>query len=113
MLINSQKPLLDTKLSWLIKNILSNCFHCKRQNKPFKTPFISGIPKGRLANNCKPFSHTGVDFFGPINVKLSSKTRANSATEKPYGALFTCLTTKPIHGEVCNDFSFIDRFIFI
>ena len=62
----------------LIKNILSNCFHCKRENKPFKTPFMSDIPKERLANNCKPFSHTAVDFFGPISVKLSRKTRANS-----------------------------------
>ena len=36
----------------LIKNILSICFHCKRQNKPFKTPFIFDIHKERLANNC-------------------------------------------------------------
>ena len=94
----------------LIKNIFSNCFHCKRENKPFKTPFMSDIPKERLANNCKPFSHTGVDFFGPISVKLSRKTRANSATAKRYGALFTCLTTRAIHIEVCNDLS-TDPFI--
>ena len=47
----------------LIKNILLNCFHCKRQNKPFKTAFMSNIPKERLANKHKPFSRTGVDFF--------------------------------------------------
>ena len=66
---------------------------------------MSDIPKERLANNCKPFSHTAVDSFGPINVKLSRKTKANSATEKRYGALFTCLATKTIHIKVCNDLS--------
>ena len=71
---------------------------------------MSDIPKERLENNCKPFSHTGVDFFGPISVKLSRKTRANSATAKGYGALFTCLTTRAIHIEVCNDLS-TDSFI--
>ena len=43
---------------------------------------MSDIPKGRLANNCKPFSHSGVDFFGPIKIKLSRKTRANSPKAK-------------------------------
>ena len=70
----------------LIKNILSNCFLCKKQNKPFKMPCMSDIPKERLVNNCKPFSNTGVYFFGPINVKLSRKIRANSVTAKHYGA---------------------------
>ena len=77
---NSQIP----NCGGLIKNILLNYFHCKRQNKPFKTPFMSDIPDEKLANNCKPFSHTGVDFFSPINVKVSRKTRANSATAKRY-----------------------------
>ena len=53
---------------------------------------MSDIPKERLATNCKTFSYTGVDFSGPINVKLYRKTRANSATAKRCGALFTCLT---------------------
>ena len=56
------------------------------------------------------FSHIGVDFFGPINVKLSRKTTANSAAAKRYGALFTCLTARAIRIEVCNDLS-TDSFI--
>ena len=71
---------------------------------------MSDIPKESLANNCKPFRHTGVDFFGPINVKLFRKIRTNSATAKHYGALFTCLNTSPMHIEVCNDL-YTDSFI--
>ena len=44
-----------------------------------------------------------MDFFGTINVKLSRKARANSATAKHYGILLRCLTTRAIHIELCND----------
>ena len=66
---------------------------------------MSNTPKEILANNCKSFSHTGVDFFRPINLKLSRKTRANTATAKRYSALFSFSTTRVIHIEVCNDLS--------
>ena len=35
---------------------------------------MSGLPKERLDAYEKPFYDTGIDFFGPIVVKLSKKT---------------------------------------
>ena len=66
---------------------------------------MSDLPKERLSFNEQPFTHTGIDYFGPINVKLTRKTRSNQATHKRYGALFTCLTTRAVHLELASDLS--------
>ena len=49
---------------------------------------MADVPKERLVAYKHPFSHTSVDYFGPMEVGLS-RNRMN----KRYGALFTCLTT--------------------
>ena len=94
-----------TKGKKLAKSIIQNCFICKRQNAKPKAPMMPNLPKERLSFNEQPFTHTGIDYFGPINVKLTRKTRSNQATHKRYGALFTCLTTRAVHLELASDLS--------
>ena len=55
-------------------------------------------------------SFSKIDFFGPILVKLSNKTRANKAKAKRYGVIFTCMTTREVHLEIAGDLS-SDSFI--
>ena len=66
---------------------------------------MSDLTKERLLFNEQPFTHTGIDYFGPINVKLTRKLRWKQATRKPYGVLFTCLTTCAVHLELASDLS--------
>ena len=52
-----------------------------------------------------PFSFTGVDYFGSVTVKPGYRTRSLSGHSKRYVCLFTCLTFRAIHLELCEDMS--------
>ena len=47
--------------------------------------------------------HTGIDYFGPLFVKSSRKTRSNQPISKWYGAALTCLASRPLHTELAGD----------
>ena len=90
--------------------VLKNCSSCKRRSAKPQQPFMSNIPIDRIAVNEKPFSNTGVDYFGPIIIKLNKRTRSTQPTAKRYGVLFTCLTTRGVHLELATDIT-TDAFI--
>ncbi|CAK1600556.1 unnamed protein product [Parnassius mnemosyne] len=59
----------------------------------------------------RPFLRSGVDFAGPINIRVS-KGRGNKSY-KGFIGLFICIVTKAIHLEVVSDLtaeSFIAAF---
>ena len=61
--------------------ILFDYLYFQRERiKPQKT-FMSELPKERSEAYEKLFCNTGIDFFGPITLKLSRKTRANQAMD--------------------------------
>lgn len=57
---------------------------------------MASLPAGRLAYKIRPFSHCGVGYFGPMQVKIGRRR------EKRWGVLFTCLTTRAIHLEIAS-----------
>lgn len=60
-----------------------------------------GALPGPRVNPSRPFSHTGIDYAGPIQIRMS-KGRGNRST-KGYIAIFVCLTTKAMHLEAVTD----------
>ena len=58
---------------------------------------MASLLKERLALCEPPFIHTGLDYFGPIKVKRGR------VTEKRWGCIFTCLTTRAVHLELAGD----------
>ena len=87
-----------------VRKIINDCLHCKRRRAKPNVPLMASLPKERLALCETPFTNTGVDYFGPMNVKRGR------VTEKRWGCLFTCLTTRAVHLELAGDLS-TDSFI--
>ena len=79
-----------------LRFIIHNCLFCKLRRAKPKNPLMGSLPAGRLAYKQRPFSHCGVDYFGPMLVKIGRRR------EKRWGVLFTCLTTRAIHLELAH-----------
>lgn len=83
----------------VVATALRCCMRCRRQTAvPFKAPPMPQLPSPRVTISA-PFTHIGVDLFGPFNVWQGS------VVVKVYGAIFTCLTVRAVHIEVLEDLS--------
>ena len=81
---------LRARLRWLAQK----CITCiLRRGKP-QNPLMADLPLSRIAFGLRPFTHCGVDYFGPMWVKIGRRR------EKRWGALFTCMSTRAIHLEI-------------
>nr|XP_049697737.1 uncharacterized protein LOC126054893 [Helicoverpa armigera] len=77
-----------------VKHVISKCMLCRIRRAQPRPPRMGDLPEGRLAHHQRPFTHTGVDLFGPMEVTIGRRR------EKRYGVLFTCLTVRAIHVEL-------------
>lgn len=84
----------------LIKRNIRKCLVCARHNAMAKKQLMGDLPKMRVTP-ARPFTHSGVDFAGPIHV-LWSKGRG-AKCNKAYIAIFVCMATKAIHLELVGD----------
>ena len=82
------------KLRTTLKTIQTRCVTCPKRKTETLTPIIADLPKERLAFASRPFTNTGLDYFGPFYVS------GKRSTEKRWGFLFTCLTTRAFRFEV-------------
>ncbi|XP_059048555.1 uncharacterized protein LOC131843818 [Achroia grisella] len=79
-----------------VRNVIKGCLVCQIRRKKPASPSTGDLPAARLAHHARPFTYTGLDYFGPI------ETTVGRHREKRYGALFTCMTSRAIHIEVVH-----------
>ena len=90
------------QLYWIIKGrlavrrVIGSCFPCKKLGAVRGEQLMADLPKERLMSGDPPFSHIGVDYFGPLYV------RQGRSNVKRYGCLFTCLVIRAVHIEVVH-----------
>ena len=82
------------KLRSSLRSIKAHCLRCREFQAVTTQPIMSDLPKERLAYQSPPFTNTGVDYIGPFYVTV------RRITEKKWGFLFACLTTRAVHVEI-------------
>jgi len=82
-----------------VRKAWTDCRHCQNKRATVAPPQMGQLPVERLERCQRPFTNTGVDYFGPIEVVVGR------SRQKRYGALFTCLNTRAVHVEVAHDMS--------
>lgn len=87
------------RLRSLIKKVANRCQHCKIYKAAPIPPQMASLPSVRLTPFIRPFTHTGLDYFGPIMVKQGR------SLVKRWGCLFTCLTIRAVHMEIVHNLS--------
>ncbi|XP_053686303.1 uncharacterized protein LOC128735844 [Sabethes cyaneus] len=88
-----------SSLRRVIKQVSQNCQYCHVYKAVPKYPMMAPLPTERLTPFIKPFTHTGIDYFGPILVKQGR------SLVKRWIVLFTCLTIRAVHLEVAYSLS--------
>lgn len=98
-----------------IRRVFSKCVTCFTFNCKPQGQVMANLPKNRVIPN-PAFSHSGVDFAGPIFTKSfigRSRGKYANVNVKGYIAIFVCFATKAVHIEFVSDMTsqkFIDAF---
>lgn len=79
-----------------VKTVRSRCQTCSNNAAKPTPPEEAELPHGRLCSYTHPFTHVGIDYFGPISTSSGRKLI------KTWGVIFTCLTIRAIHIEIVD-----------
>ncbi|XP_064629340.1 uncharacterized protein LOC135488626 [Lineus longissimus] len=81
----------------LIGTMIARCVICRRYRAKVGEQKMAELPVQRLMGGEKAFTRSGMDYFGPFEIK-----RGRNATIKRYGVLFTCFATRGVHLELAS-----------
>ncbi|XP_062698846.1 uncharacterized protein LOC134284222 [Aedes albopictus] len=87
------------RLKSVYYKIRKQCQKCMNERATPQPPQMCDLPPSRLAAYSRPFTHMGVDYFGPIAVS------ANRKREKRWVMIATCLTIRAIHLQIAHTLS--------
>ena len=79
-----------------VSSAIFRCVECRRKRRPLEEQCMADLPEERVEPT-PPFTHTGMDCFGPIVVKEGRREL------KRYGLIFTCKCSRAVHLEAIDD----------
>jgi hypothetical protein len=82
-----------------VRRVKSQCQFCKIRRARPVPPMMGELPKCRLDHGQKPFTHTGMDFFGPLEVSIFRRK------VKRYVMIFACMVTRAVYLELACSLS--------
>ncbi|XP_055622523.1 uncharacterized protein LOC129766091 [Toxorhynchites rutilus septentrionalis] len=84
----------------LCRTTVHHCLSCYRAKPQLLQQFMGQLPVKRVTAS-RPFTTTGVDYFGPVFIRQGYRR----APIKAYVAVFICFSTKAVHLELVSDLS--------
>lgn len=85
-----------------LNRVKKKCEDCLRFKAMPKKPYMGELHPSRYDFESLPFTHVGIDAFGPF------QTRFKRGTDKKWGLIFTCLTYRAVHIEMIDSMSIED-----
>lgn len=85
-----------------IRAIIHRCIKCRRYSTTCNQQLMGALPAARVQRS-KVFAHTGVDYAGPFDLRLSK--HRGRGTYKRFVSIFIYLSFKAIHLELASDLS--------
>lgn len=82
-----------------LNEVVRTCNTCILRRALPEQPEMGLLPRARMGFGDRPFTNTGVDLFGPVDVVIGRRR------EKRWGVLFVCLTVRAVHLEVVHSLS--------
>ncbi|XP_077363581.1 uncharacterized protein LOC144007644 [Festucalex cinctus] len=79
-----------------VRRYQHTCSECRRWKANPAVPKMADLPPARLRLRKPAFFSTGMDCFGPFQVKVGRRM------EKRWGIIFKCLTTRGVHLDLLN-----------
>ncbi|XP_055910400.1 uncharacterized protein LOC129944760 [Eupeodes corollae] len=90
------------KLRSELRGYLHKCVICARYSAKLEHQLMSELPADRVQVG-KPFLHCGVDYAGPLQVKMIDKQGDQITRSKCWVAIFVCLKTRAVHIDLVTD----------
>ncbi|XP_033231503.1 uncharacterized protein LOC117182517, partial [Belonocnema kinseyi] len=87
----------------VIKSVIYNCIPCSRLKAAVSEQLMAALPVHRISRPSRPFTHVGVDYAGPLKIKMN-KGRGH-ASQSAYIAVFVCFAVRVIHLDVVSDYT--------
>ena len=88
------------RMRMAVRRCIKSCIICTRHEAKVMEQQMGNLPIPRIRIS-RPFTNSGVDYAGPIDIRIS-KGRGNRSY-KGYIALFICMVTKAVHIEAVSD----------
>ncbi|XP_029165343.1 uncharacterized protein LOC114936336 [Nylanderia fulva] len=85
-----------------VKSHIHNCVRCVRKRARPSQQLMGNLPVHRV-NPSPPFTHTGVDYAGPMSI--IPVVGRGQKSRKYYVVVFICLATKAVHLEYVDDYT--------
>ena len=81
-----------------IRAVTRRCMRCKKLKYSVMNQQLGLLPATRTQLTLKAFVNVGVDMAGPLMVKMGR----GKSQQKRWICLFTCLSTRAVHLELCH-----------